>query len=362
MNLFLAKISDQVENGETPPPVTTREFLSWFHAQRRGYSIVRHIRHQLEKYKLRTVPDFESNYIDSPLRLTRTESAKEVALEADPTIEASTAERTEARADPTEANTDWVRRDPTYRISKLAPANQSVISVKPDSTLAEVVGILLLKNFSQLPVMTNERDVKGVITWTSIGSRLALSRPPGDSARNFMEPHHEIRSSFSIFDAIPIIVTNQYVLVRGEDTKISGIITASDLSEQFRLLAEPFLLLGEIENLLRGLIADRFSNEDLADVRDPSDATRQIQGPDDLAFGEYVRLLEKPERWDQFGLAIDRVSFCKDLDNIRQVRNDVMHFDSDGVLPKELDSLRDFKNFLHQVQNIISSNDSKRPE
>jgi hypothetical protein len=155
-----------------------------------------------------------------------------------------------------------------------------------------------------------------------------------------MEPHHEIRSSFSIFDAIPIIVTHQYVLVRSEDNKISGIITASDLSEQFRLLAEPFLLLGEIENLLRGLIADRFSNEDLAGVRDPSDAGRKIQGPDDLAFGEYLRLFEKPERWEQFGLAIDRVSFCRDLDSIRQIRNDVMHFDSDGVLPRELEHLR----------------------
>jgi len=169
-----------------------------------------------------------------------------------------------------------------------------------------------------------------------------------------MEPHHEIRSSFSIFDAIPIIVTHQYVLVRGNDNKITGIITASDLSDQFRLLAEPFLLLSEIENLLRSLIADRFSVEDLVDIRDPNDKSREIQGPGDLAFGEYLRLLEKPQRWQKFGLSIDRTAFCKDLDNIRRIRNDVMHFDSDGVLPKELDNLRDFKKFLNHVQIILS--------
>ena len=345
MNSYLAKISDEVESGEVPPPVTTREFLSWFGAQRRGYSIVRQIRRELEKYDLLTAPDFESNYIDAPLHLIRIARVEEPVSEPDERVEIAP-EGTEARVDLPGTNSDWVLRDPTYRISKLAPANQAIISVRPDSTLAEVVGLLLLKNFSQLPVMTNEREVKGVITWTSIGSRLALSKLSGDAARNFMEPHHEIRSSFSIFDAIPIIVTHQYVLVRSEDNRISGIITASDLSEQFRLLAEPFLLLGEIENLLRGLIADRFSTEDLAGVRDPSDAARKIQGPDDLAFGEYLRLLEKPERWEQFGLAIDRVGFCKDLDNIRRIRNDVMHFDSDGVLPRELDSLRDFKKFL----------------
>ncbi|WP_291849114.1 CBS domain-containing protein [Bradyrhizobium sp.] len=301
------------------------------------------------------MPDFESNYIDAPLQLTGAHDSEDDTISTQPeTVEVPAVEGDDVSIDMPAANSDWVRRDPTYRLSKLGPANQKVISVTPNGTLEEVVGILLLKNFSQLPVMTNEREVKGVITWASIGSRLALSRPPGSWARDFMEPHHEIRSTFSIFDAIPVVVHHQYVLVRGDDNRITGIITASDLSGQFRLLAEPFLLLGEIENLLRGLIADRFSASDLTDVRDPSDSARQIHGPDDLAFGEYQRLLEKPDRWKQFGLAIDRVSFCRDLDNIRRIRNDVMHFDPEGVLQVELDSLRDFKTFLGQVQSIIS--------
>ena len=93
----------------------------------------------------------------------------------------------------------------------------------------------------------------------------------GEKASEFMEPYHEIRSHFSIFDAIPTIVKHQYILVRGEDQRITGIITASDLSEQFQTLSEPFLVLGEIENILRGMIADRFSNSDLIGARDPKD-------------------------------------------------------------------------------------------
>jgi hypothetical protein len=100
------------------------------------------------------------------------------------------------------------------------------------------------------------------------------------------------------------------------------------------------------------MIADRFTIADLSDARDPSDGERQIQGPDDLAFGGYLRLLEKPERWEQFGLQIDRACFCRDLDNIRRIRNDVMHFDPDGVPPTELDSLRDFTKFLNHIQII----------
>ncbi|PDT82306.1 hypothetical protein CO669_34515 [Bradyrhizobium sp. Y36] len=353
MNGFLVKVTDEIANGKSPPPVTTREFLSWFNAQRRGYFIVQSIRRELAAAGLETAPDFESNYIDAPLELRRASSepiapaSSEAALGGTPSGDKS------AQTAAASSDQEWIRTDPTYRISKLGPANQTVLSVRPDSTLAEVTALLLLRNFSQLPVMTSEREVKGVITWTTIGSRLALSKPES-FARDFMEPHHEIRSHFSIFDAIPVIVAHQYVLVRGDDNRISGIITASDLSEQFKLLAEPFLLLGEIENFIRSMIGGRFSIADLNDARDPSDTERQIQGPHDLAFGGYLRLLEKPERWKQFGLAIDRASFCKDLDNIRRIRNDVMHFDPDGVPPKELDSLRDFTKFLSHIQNIVA--------
>src|SRR5437763_4382172 len=167
MNPYLAKISEEVESGKSPPPVTTREFLSWFEAQRRGYWIVRHIRRELEESRLQTIPDFESNYIDAHLQLIRMENEEDQTLtQQDQVVETADVETVETRVDLQTTTPDWVRRDPTYRISKLAPANQYVVSVTPDGTLAEVIALLLLKNFSQLPVMTNEREVKGVITWT----------------------------------------------------------------------------------------------------------------------------------------------------------------------------------------------------
>src|SRR5258708_5739766 len=65
----LAKIADDLAHARPVPPVTTREFLSWFQAQRRGYWIVRSIREELEKAQLQTVPDFESAYIDALIEL-----------------------------------------------------------------------------------------------------------------------------------------------------------------------------------------------------------------------------------------------------------------------------------------------------
>jgi CBS domain-containing protein len=45
-----------------------------------------------------------------------------------------------------------------------------------------------------------------------------------------MEQAHEVRADASIFEAILLIVQHDYVLVRGEHNKITGIVTASDLA------------------------------------------------------------------------------------------------------------------------------------
>jgi hypothetical protein len=63
----LKKIAEDLAAGRVVPPVTTREFLSWFFAQRRGYWVVQSIRRELERAKLDTVPDFESTYIDETI-------------------------------------------------------------------------------------------------------------------------------------------------------------------------------------------------------------------------------------------------------------------------------------------------------
>ncbi len=48
---------------------------------------------------------------------------------------------------------------------------------------------------------------------------------------------------------------------------------------------------------------------------------------------------------------IDRNIFISKLDEIRRIRNDVMHFDPDGVAESDLAMLQDFVRFL---QDLIS--------
>jgi len=241
--------------------------------------------------------------------------------------------------------------DPIYRISKLASSACIPLSVSPDTKLEEAVTHMLTNDFSQLPVMTSGRDVKGVITWASIGSRLAMGKKCF-VAREFMEQHQEMRCDASFFSAIGIIAEHQYVLVRGHDQKITGIVTASDLSLQFQQLAEPFLLLGEIENHVRRVISQRFTPTELESAKDPTDTKRVVTSVADLTYGEYIRLLENPDRWEKLNITVDRKTCMEKFESVRRIRNDVMHFDPDGIPEKDLMTLREFARFLQRLQII----------
>jgi len=67
---------------------------------------------------------------------------------------------------------------------------------------------------------------------------------------------------------------------------------------------------------------------------------------------EYIRLLEREDRWAKLDVPIDRVTLCKELDRVRNIRNDVMHFDPDGIPPDDLKRLRDFEGFLQRLQAV----------
>lgn len=147
-----------------------------------------------------------------------------------------------------------------------------------------------------------------------------------------------------------MIIESSYVLVRNEERAISGILTTPDLSQQFLDLTEPFLLIGEIENRICALIDGRFTQPELAGVRNENDQNRPIESVANLTLGEHIRLIENRDNWARLGLKADRAVFVKELDVVRLLRNDVMHFDSDRITDVERASLRNFVQFVHQLK------------
>jgi hypothetical protein len=155
-----------------------------------------------------------------------------------------------------------------------------------------------------------------------------------------------------LFESIPLIVDTGYVLVRQHDRRISGVVTASDLSQQFRDLSEPFLLLREIELHVRQIIKDKISADDFSLLVQQAAPRRTLQDVADLTMGEYVRLFGHPKIWQKLNLSVDRVALTKMLDDVRLVRNDVMHFDPDPMTSDDLEVLKRAARLMQEVYSL----------
>ena len=329
----LKEIVGVLKEGKESDSTTTREFIGWFGAKRRRERAVDTIRAALGKHGLLTVPDFQQAYIDGEILFVLRQPAEDQsgaeALDETPII-----------------------NDPTHRINKLDAANREPTHVKPDVPLKNATTLMMAHGYSQLPVMTSPHTVKGMISWESIGKRLALELPCETVSDCMEDKYSEIQSDESLIAAIQRIEEDEYVLVRNPKNEISGIVTSSDLSRQFHRLGEPFLLIGEIENYVRIMIQSNFELEEMAEAKDPSDQDRQIQHVSDLSFGEYIRLIENEDRWNKLGLNINRQWFVGELKRIRQIRNEVMHFDPDGILEEDVETLRTFAGVLQELAKL----------
>jgi predicted transcriptional regulator len=339
----LQEIADQLRAGQQPGKTTVRTLLRWFGAQRRGAFTVRYIQRLLKEAGLTTKPDFRYPWLDAKIEFV-------LASDGQPSGETSAPTGQDAiTITDTTTTVDVIVADPTYRIDRLRSANTPPVPVTPQQTIVEATTIMLMNDFSQLPVMVSEYSVKGMISWSSIGKRLALGIAP-EVVQDCMDPAYIVPADRSLLAVIKDVVAHDCVLVQAADNKICGIVTTTDLGSQFGQLAEPFLLLGEIENHIRRIIeTGHFTVEELKECRDPNDAKRDILNAFDLTFGEYIRLLQKPDRWSRLALRLDRTTFIKRLEDIRDIRNDVMHFDPDGISEDDLQILRDFTLFLQTV-------------
>ena len=308
----LQRIAQQIEEdrdqGFAPsvPTVTPRELASWYGYERRSPLVVERLRQDLELCGLHTAPDFYQAGADE--RLTLSDSCTSMPPE-----------------------------DATIRVDSLSAAHNTPVSVTPEDDVSKAKTLMASNDFSQLPVMMSVRDLKGIITWKSIGSS---ANPAGSRVRHFMDDSVQaISGQRPLFEAVGIIADHSYVLVRGQDNRITGIVTVSDVNNQLLELTEAFLLVGEIESHVRSLIHCRFTREEVSNAANPSDEDA-IDSIGNLTFGDYCRLLEEPERWGKLGLKDDRVAFVAQLQEVRRVRNEVMHFNFNRSSAGDIQKLR----------------------
>ena len=321
-----------------PVELTVRDLLAVWGARYRDYDAVGRIQQDLTATGLHCEPPFIDGGMNTIVRVsTKGSEAQELA-----TSEQEVAESV------VEEGEEFVLPQASLRVRDIPSAVAGVMSVQPDDGLEDAQSVMISKGFSQLAVMTGPRSLKGTVSWESIAQ--AYVRSPTITLADAIDPLPKVvRANDELFSQIPTVYDAGYVFVRDEDEYICGIVTTADLSDQFRHRTEPFFQLGEIERRLRRCINRAFSVGDLQCV-----AARRtpITSVDQMTFYQYARLLEDESRWRQLNWRISKEHFVSELDDVRRIRNPIMHFRTDLLTEEQQDQLRSLLRSMRRLDPL----------
>ena len=238
--------------------------------------------------------------------------------------------------------------DVSLTVGNLEASERKPVGISPDATIAEALTKMELYDYSQLVVYTGSQTIKGTVSFRSI-ARGQLSGGASyvrDCFDNPAVPH--VRVDAPLLDVVTQFRSHDAVLVFGPDGSISGIVTPADIAAEFGGIAEPFLLVGEIERLLRWLILSR--DVDLSSVPRTSGTSEPVEGltPNRLTLGELQLVVQHPAAWQKLNVGYDQKTVCAELDRVRGLRNAVMHF-REPLTPEEIDTLRGFLSLLRRI-------------
>ncbi|GAA5161187.1 MULTISPECIES: CBS domain-containing protein [Amycolatopsis] len=318
-----------------PERISVRELLALWGATERGDQVSQ-IEADLANHGLMTSPSFRAVTLDTVVSLTTPpDEVESAALSARSDLDDLPV------AEDDEGGTDL---DVRLTVGNLSPLT-GVASVAPNSTLEEAITKMLLNDYSQLAVLSGPRNLRGAVTWRSIAQ--AMHQKPSAGVGDAIEPHVEVVAyDRDLFEVLPTLQRREFVFVLDESKSIKGIVTTADVAQRYGEMATPFFQLGELDRTLRWILGRAFDVETLQRF-----CSRTIKNADQLSFGDYQHILENREVWEQLGWPLDRPTFIARLEEIRLIRNNVMHFHPDPIPGDAVDKLRRFNHMLHRYRD-----------
>ncbi|MFG3214311.1 CBS domain-containing protein [Streptomyces tendae] len=363
-----AKLYEEVRRRGDGEPLTLsiRDFLAVWGVQRRHPASTEQIKNDLEARGLVTVPPFTDGTLDSRITVlaggaepdeSGTSAVSRLTFKAKSTIvnDVLGSPATETGPAPSSVSAGLTGRLPeeddetraiAYRVSNLESANRMPECVRVGDSLGTATTLMVLRGYSQLPVLDPDGRLRGVVSWESIGRARMADPAPGLHAATVRG--QEANGSDDLLDWIGAIQQHGYVVVRDPDHKVCGLITAADLTVQFGTRVRPFVLVEEIEQRLRRVV-DRCIPLDRIRATVPRGRASRVHSAANLTFGAYKHLLREPDNWAALGWGIDQDHFLAALEECRNFRNDLMHFSPDPVTDDQLGPAQGLLELLRSV-------------
>jgi CBS domain-containing protein len=301
-------------------------FVRWGESSDGGSNVYQRIEADLANHGLTTVPNFRKVSLDTPVRIV---------------IPAQ--DETDSQS-PVSSGAEEDELDAGLTVGNIPSALGGVDSVPPDASFEQAITLMLLNGYSQLAVLSGLRNLRGAVTWQSI----AYTRHANPNARfrDAIIDARAVRYDQALIEVLPDIETMDFVFVQDETNVVKGIVTVADVVGTFRELSTPFILIGELDQVLRQIISRTFTLEEITSVCN-REGRREITSFDDLEMGDYQSILGNPDRWSQLGWPqLDRATIVKRLDELRVIRNNVMHFNPEPVPSNTVGRLRNILKLL----------------
>lgn len=240
--------------------------------------------------------------------------------------------------------------DPIRKINILSSATNIPTYIDNSDSLNKATTLMQCHNFSQLPVTTNkERGLIGYISWESI-CKAQINGIKSEIVKDYVNTNvATLLPETPLIQAIEIVKEHDFAIVLAKDKSLFGIVTVSDITSQFIIETEPFLLINELECHLRNLLKEKIL---LTDLQTLCNANKTIKSIDDLSFGDYIAIFSNKEQWEKIGIVAEQDTFIDKIEEIRSIRNDVMHFRPTEIDAEKINTIRNIIKYLRYITNL----------
>jgi CBS domain-containing protein len=245
-----------------------------------------------------------------------------------------------------------------HLVRNLIPEDQELVVARPDMRVREAIELMQRHNYSQLPVVAGQA-VLGVLSFRSLTTKLLemgrISEHFGNlPVDEFMEQFEFAQLSDNWESTIVHLDRDDGVLVGHRDDLV-GILTPMDVLSYLKDIANPFVLLAEIELSLRRIVGACVTDEELQACAEqclsgkypPNEMPTKLS---DMTFNDYVQIIGDGRNWPHFEVAFGagdwlRKRTAKRLKEVRDIRNDVFHFKR-RLLPVDIETLTKRREWL----------------
>lgn len=327
---------------------TPRELLAHFDKERRHPDTILSIRKALRKLQVKTSPRFYSVNLDTQISILPSDKR---LSEDEPKEDSRQPIITFGMLKCVEQQRELRTPAPTLPNGEPSRKPYPKWILGPQEPIESAVVLLAQKDVDYVPVGNDESRIMGVISWDDLAMQGFLNRDKKViKCGSICSDPIFVQDCDSVYDKKQEMTENGYVIVRDEPGRCFAVVSASDLAVELLRMTESFLLLQEIENLIRQIIA--FTDPSIEELIAPAWEKRKlrIKSIDDLQFEEYKGVLLHPPILERLtkelmisGILVEQIA-NEHIEAVRIIRNKVLHFHPDensDLVQKTLSNTRD---------------------